>query len=538
VTGGKGSTQLVSKCGAVLGSGEGRSEYNALSADGETIFFSTSAHCSAGEKNVYARLHGSVVSSQAAETVDVSESECTAACGGESGKNFEGASEDGHEVFFTSTQKLTNGAVDETAGGTDNAVEGACAAEGSLGCNLYEYDFGLPEHARLRVLASGVLGVGGIAQDGSEVYFVAKGRLTEEPRGGAGGPCLRELGKVALEEEELTREGRCRAKREADNLYAYNTNAGSVAYVTTLTGGDGEDWRQAFRRPVEVTGEPGQEGQFLLFASGTPGLTEGDVSPAGLTQLFEYDAQTEELVRVTQGENGYNNNGNNATNGAKEENPVLQGLVGLADNEHTGFRAEGNRLNVSRDGGTVVFETAGKLSPLAVSADVGCTSVYEFRSSGGVLSDGRVRLLSDGRDVLADKGSACGAQFLEMDWSGGNVLFATADPLLTGDVDGVQRDIYDAREGGGFPPGPASTPECKGAGCLGSFSSPPGPASPGSLSQTPEAPVSAPATASTPKIGTKKTTSKCAKGKKLSHGKCVKNKTNKAKQASLDRRVK
>jgi hypothetical protein len=198
-------------------------------------------------------------------------------------------------------------------------------------------------------------------------------------------------------------------------------------------------------------------------------------------------------------------------------------------------------LNVSDGGRTVVFETAGKLSPRAVSAADGCTSVYEFRSAGAI-SQGAVHLISDGQDMQLHE-EKCGAQFRFMDESGANILFTTADPLLSSDVDGVQRDTYDAREGGGFPLAPAPTPGCQGEGCQGTFSSPPGPATPGSLSQAPEAPVSpVVAPSGNRKAASHVKTIRCLKGKKLSHGKCVtvktKRRTNKAKRASLDRRGK
>ena len=124
---------------------------------------------------------------------------------------------------------------------------------------------------------------------------------------------------------------------------------------------------------------------------------------------------------------------------------------------------------------TVVFESYGGLSARAVSAASagfgGCSSVYEFRSGDGRIVDGRVSLVSDGRDVEADKGFACGAEFFGMDASGANILFSTADPLLQGDVDGVQRDIYDAREGGGFPPDPGGEAGLCGPGsCEGGVS--------------------------------------------------------------------
>jgi hypothetical protein len=139
----KGSTSLLGggECAILGGNDEGKSsEYNALSGDGETVFFTTPCEGSATE--VYARKHGSLVSPGPAETVDVSASECTVACGEQSGRNFEGASENGEKVFFTSTQKLTNDAVDLTAGGDATAGSRAedCPAAAE-GCNLYVYDF-------------------------------------------------------------------------------------------------------------------------------------------------------------------------------------------------------------------------------------------------------------------------------------------------------------------------------------------------------------------------------------------------------------
>ena len=94
VSGGKGSKQLLGICGTHLGGAGldgGSSTFNALSSDGESIFFTVLPGCgSPVTAEVYARLHGSLSSAVAAETVHVSASECTVACVGESGKNFEG----------------------------------------------------------------------------------------------------------------------------------------------------------------------------------------------------------------------------------------------------------------------------------------------------------------------------------------------------------------------------------------------------------------------------------------------------------------
>jgi hypothetical protein len=521
----KGSTTAVGECAVLGGNYRGKgSEFGALSRDGEKIFFT--APCSGPETNVYRRSNGSLASPGSAETKDVSESRCSEECGVEvSGKNFEGASETGEGAVFTSTQKLTDSAVNETVVG--DATEARGCAVLSFGCNLYEYDFGLVGGSPLTAVGDGdVLGVAGMARDGSRVYFVDWGRLTEVPRG----PCLAELNAAELLEEETTKEGRCRPKREADNLYAYNTTLGNVEFITTLSSSDSKDWERSFERPVQVTGEGGR---FLLFASAATGLTGDDENARGIVQLFEYDAVTGELVRVTKGEDGYNENGNGAEHGISvtsiAQKVKLEGYGGV-------FQTAGNVLNVSGDGRTVVFETAGGLSPRAVSAADGCTSVYEFRSAGAI-GQGSVHLISDGQDTQL-QGEKCGAEFRFMDGSGANVLFTTADPLLPGDVDGVQRDIYDAREEGGFPPGPASTPECQGAGCQGTLSGPPGPTSPGSLNQAPEAPVPPlPPLAATPgtKIGTgtKTGTKKCAKGKQRDkRHQCVRGKVKKRKGRS------
>ena len=512
VEGEKGSTQLLSGCGTLLGGSAGPgsgSSYNALSADGESVFFTATA-CGGRPAEVYARLHGALVSPLAAETVDVSGSECSGVCGPASGKNFEGASEDGHVVFFTSTQQLTNGAVDGTPSGNAAEKRGcAVTGEGKGGCNLYAYDFSLPgsacqvEHRCLRLVAGGeVLGVAGMAEDGQRIYYV---------------------------------------KRETGNqpdLYVYDLTSGQTKLVAALshTGGEGEEaiWTRLFQHPVEVSGE---DGRFMVFVSSTPKLTADD--EAETPQLFEYDAVTSELVRISKGEDGYNNDGNNVTAGVNPES--IEGIAGVLGYGED-FKSGTDRLNVSFDGRTVVFKSSGRLSQFASSAERGCSSVYEFRT-GGLLSAGSVHLLSDGVDVQQLHGS-CGAGFPgRMSGSGDDVLFYSADALLAGDVDGVQRDIYDARVEGGFPVvrGGVCSVECGVPG--GSVAPGVVPVGGGSLTQSPEALVGVPA-AGEPKVKAKRERKvvECSKGKRLEHGRCVgvrsKKIARKAKRASREWRGK
>jgi hypothetical protein len=443
--------ELTALCGAVLGGGPGSSRYNALSFDGETIFFTLSS-CSPAPKTdeVYARLHGAMISPAPAETVDVSERECAGAeCEAESGKNFAGASENGEKVFFTSTQKLTTDASDLTADGsaTEEGGRPGCAQreENPSGCNLYEYNFALEVDHRLTLVAGGadkVRGVAAIAEDGSRVFYVAEG---EVPGSGEN-----EFHNAPVGGEP--------------NLYVYDTDTGRTAFIATLVQSDKQDWRRSFGRPVEVTGEGGR---FLLFASAAPGVTPDESSKEGVVQLFEYDAETGELVRVTQGEEGWNGNGNGVTVGVVPESIAT---ITRELGEEADFKSTTNRQSISSDGKTVAFETAGELSPLASSPSAqGCPSVYVYHSEGPI-ADGTAHLLSDGQDVTIHQGEVCGAEFRGMDESGSNVLFSTTDSLSASDVDGGDVDIYDARVEGGFPQGPVAgeSASCAPGACEGS----------------------------------------------------------------------
>ena len=451
VTGEKGSTALIGRCGTYLGSE--KSAYNAMSRDGETVFFTVvqakDHGCSATAPptaEIYARIHGALTSPMPAETVNISASECTGTCGLPSGKNFEGASEDGSLAYFTSTQQLTDNAVDGTASGSATREEGCAESRPEKGgCNLYLYEIGTPAANHLRLVAGGeVLGVSGIAENGERVYFVSR---TVIP--GAG---LNPFGRSP--------------QAGQPNLYVYDSSSRGTALVATLGGGDERAWLRQFRRTAEVAGDGGR---FLLFASSSPGITPDD--EAQTTQLFEYKApgngEAAELVRVTKGEDGYNSDGNAVSVGVE---PASIATVAERLGNGKDFKSASNRLNISTTGETIAFETAGELSPRAVSARHGCQSIYEFHADSSDIKAGKVSLISDGRDTELYHGVLCGSQLQAMDATGENVLFFTEDPLLASDMDGLQGDVYDAREGGGFVEPPA-TQQCSSSSC-GAISSP------------------------------------------------------------------
>jgi hypothetical protein len=448
---------LISGCSTWLG-GEGESgdKYNAVSSDGEKVFFTPQASvvvenrrgeqevlCSGPEVNeVYARIDGSA-------TVDISEpsaAQCSACnTSVKSPAEFAGASEDGSKVFFLG--------------------EGLLA--GATGSNLYEYDFENPENAKIVQVSRGapgyespepgVDGVARVSEDGTHVYFVARGVLT-----GA------------------NEEGKGKSPTEGEpNLYVFERDRayplGRTAFVATLSEGDARDWGSFNTGLVQAT----PDGRFLVFSSGAD-LTPDDTST--VPQIFEYDALREKLVRVSVGqkapggyecpitkkmEEGYNCDGNAEEERDQPEFPETR--AGLAA--------------ISSDGSYVFFHSADGLTPGALDNQLVneyerqhtyAQNVYEYHSSvaseGGSIVDGNVSLISDGRDRTLHNITASGVQLYGTDASGQDVFFSSGDPLVAQDTD-TQVGVYDARVGGGFP-APVSPVSCEGEACQGTPPSP------------------------------------------------------------------
>jgi len=445
----------ISTCATWLGSFESGDVYNAVSRDGATVFFTAEEKggCAAVEgpevNEVFARVDG-------LETVPISEPTTGAhgACGACNNSKprsaeFAGASQDGSRVFFLTSQELLPGAE---------------------GTNLYEYDFEAPVSQRVTQVGAGasgeaqVQGVARVSEDGSHVYFVARGRLSEGPRGGVDGSCIGEssLGEkaqeqIAQEEEEkakpVTTSAKCRPVVGSENLYVYQRDAaypaGRVSFIATLCSGedvsglepstqcpgprsDESDWGVRDKRRVQAT----PDGRFLVFQS-VGDLTAGDTSR--VTQIFEYDAVTGELVKVSREREGYSPEAALSS----EDNESGLPIQGYA--VHTTPTAA-NKVAVSNDGSTVVFSSRGALTGEAEKAAAAkVESTYEYRSSvasGGSIDTGNVYLLS-GESTAPNNGVE------GMDGAAENVFFVTSAALVPQDTD-TQLDTYDAREDGGF----------------------------------------------------------------------------------------
>jgi hypothetical protein len=471
---------LISPCSTWLGSSGSQDVYNAVSADGATVYFTAEqlkAGCSAIEAPKVNELYGRLDGIQTIAISEPSAQDCSACdTSVKAPAEFAGASQDGSKVFFLTTQKLLAGA--------------------GSGMNLYEYDFDAPAKSRVTLVSTGseaaeVQGVSRVSEDGSHTYFVARGRLGEGPRGGRDGSCSAEATPAEKAEEAIAEEqeeksepvspaGKCRPLQGADNLYVAERDAtypaGRVSFVATLCTGeeasgelltgvaqcqspesDEPDWTIRDSRPIQTT----PDGQFLVLQT-TGELTEGESDTSKVEQVYEYDAATEALVRASKERPGLTPTEEPAV--IREQNYFASASPAQANTE----------LAVSGDGSIVLFSSKGALTLNAEPATgrEEAENTYEYRSSvasGGSITAGGVYLLSGGSAELGR-----GAKGL--DASGQDVFFETTASLVPQDTD-TQLDTYDVRSDGGFL-APDPPPGCEAEACGSSLYTSPAAAAP------------------------------------------------------------
>jgi hypothetical protein len=355
-----------------------------------------------------------------------------------------------------------------------------------------------------------VQGVLGASEDGGYVYFAGKADLTSGAT--AGEP----------------------------NLYLAHENDGAwepLRFVATLTGGDGDDWLingattfsggyGGLKHVGAHTAEVTPDGNSIVFMShasltGYDNRYEQYGRGAGtLSEVFVYGAGTRRLTCASCG-------------GSGNRSPITDTYEG-EDGFGAGFLSaptENSRLPrwISEDGSRVFFDTAASLVPQDRNSQI---DVYEWERDGtGSCQNaaGCIYLLSGGAgsgvrhpsEVNGDGIYSNESFFVDASASGNDVFF-TSRTQLSAEAGGDDTDLYDAHVGSR----PISSPACTGTGCQGVPPAPPIFATPSSVTfnGTGNFPPSTPTA-----LKSTKKTAKCAKGKKLSHGKCLKVKSEKKK---------
>ena len=296
---------------------------------------------------------------------------------------FWAASADGSLVYFTSSGELT------TQSNT---------GPGNEGQDLYQYDVKTRTLADLTIddVASGadIQGVVGTAEDGSYIYFVAKGQLI--PGKGIDAQ---------------------------PNLYEYH--AGHLSFIATLNEDDAHDW---YTRPGELQSYVTPDGRHLAFMS-VNNLTGYDNSDqhTGLadSEVYEYNAETGSLACASCNPSG--------------AQPAGNAFIGAKMDEWASTPFYRPRT-LTDDGSRLFFSSPDALTSGARNPYV---KVYEYEA-------GDIHLISSGTSGSDDT-------FLDASPDGTDVFFATRQALTASDQDELL-DVYDARVNGGFPPPPAQLP--------------------------------------------------------------------------------
>jgi hypothetical protein len=491
VTGDEGSGELISdgasgsSCGTELGGGlTTADQYGAMSGSGRTVYFkadggagcvgtgAVNEHVAVPVDELFARVDGeggeahTVALSEPQALTQGAREECeTAGCvtntevqAGPTGNPswreafFQGASSDGTRMFFTSEQQLTDQASQDEG---NNLYESECVEA----CET-------KREVRRLVDVSGAQGGGAAAggprvqgvvaispQAGTHVYFIAESALT---------------GSEENQNHEHAEDGK-------DNLYLYERDpahpTGHRVFIGKLLPADAPDWNEGVGQ-ANVT----PEGRFLVFESAAA-LTADDTRPGGPAQIYRYDAQTNTLIRVSIGQNGFDDNGNLGSGNAQIVS-ALHGfpLVGQVRADPT----------MSHNGEYVFFQSpnalaSGALNDVPTGGEARghkllAQNVYEYH-------DGNVYLVSDGRDVTEKTPTVAGiGELIGSDATGANVFFETNDPLVPEDTD-TQLDYYDAHlcsEAEPCIPPAAPAAPCEGENCQGTPSTAPSFQTPGS----------------------------------------------------------
>ena len=356
----------------------------------------------------------------------------------------------------------------------------------------------------------------GASEDGSRVFFITRTDLTREASSlGLHDPELYEyntntdeLGRVSRGTSGETQgevadvpaisadgstvyfnaAGNLAPHGENGGLYRYDTTTGATTYIAPEQGypvisggnrprtawyGNEVNAREVPSLELEAPYYTTRDGQFLLFGP------------------YRYDAADDSTVCVM-----CNPNGSGPISGAAFTRSALE-----HDNPEGG-----PAMGMSENGEYVFFDTAESLVPQDTN---GTLDVYEWHG-------GRISLISSGENPKAsfflDSSSYVNAKGETVE--GGNVFFGTHAKLVPEDTDS-SGDLYDGRIGGGFGTSSGAGP-CEGDAC----DNPP----PAPLAPTPATLTQAGSGNFASESPTIKAPTKCKKGKKLVHGRCVKQK--------------
>jgi DNA-binding beta-propeller fold protein YncE len=491
--------------GAFLGQ-HGALLRHAISADGSRVIFGTQR-----EQHLYVRDMVTGNTSQ----LDVPEQ---GAEGGGGEALFQDANSDGTRIFFQDRARLTaDSHADSNFGFTDLYMcelgstldEESCAAQGGL------TDLTVTNGEPADVQGTSI----GLSEDGSTIYFVANGILTNE-----GAPVS---GAV---QGDCANRGQFFIPAHLCNLYRWHD--GTVSVVAVLSEADFPDWEAdevSHTNLARMTARVSPNGRFLAFMS-ERSLTGYDNRDAASGQLDEeaylYDSTAGKLVCASCDPSGARPLGEFEPPREEKGSFPLSDGVGNWQERWVAGSIPGwtpvtgsTALYQSRylsDQGRLFFNSPVGLAPKDSN---GTQDVYEYEPTGigscTMATAGFTQGAGGCVELISGGTSARESVFLDASESGNDVFFLTTSKLALQDVDSAL-DAYDAHVCTTAipcpPPASPPPPACEGDACQ-LPATPPNDATPGSLTFNGAGNVV-----------------ECPKGKVKQKGKCVKKQQTKAKK--------
>ncbi len=328
---------------------------NAVSKDGSRVLFETpDGHLEQRDTTRH-------------QTVQLDEVQPGASGAGSPSAFLQAASNDGSVVYFTDSQKLTK----ESTGLVPNLYEcRMIEASGKDKCSLADLTPGTAADVAGLVL--------GASEDGTDVYFVAGGVLSNQPNG---------EGENAV----------------AGGANLYEIRDGEVEFVAVLSQEDFRDWDGtggAFFEPSEQTAQVSPGGRYLTFMSNRPltGYNNIDaISGKPDDEVFLFDSVSGRLVCASCNPSGARPEGAELAKGVD----AAAYIPGWTEYANSGSLRQPRYLS---DSGRLFFDSSDALVRQDVNKE---EDVYEYEPAGAgdcsasssgyeVGSGGCVGLISSG----------------------------------------------------------------------------------------------------------------------------------------------
>jgi hypothetical protein len=321
----------------------------------------------------------------------------------------------------------------------------------TLGEFLYEYSAADPANPKATPIASGFdekwatgvrTGVLGASEDASRIYFASKAALA--PGASAGLPNLYFL--------ELGQAPRFLGILDASDF-------DETGFVESTAISPRPNFRAARVSP------DGLHAAFMSSARLTGFDNTDQVNGAADREVFVYDATADEgaghLVCVSCDPSGGRPTGSNIAN----NEPAAPVWAAARIPTWQSSLYPSNALIAEGSAARLFFDS---FVPLVVGDTNGKADVYEWESADSRAACERagaeryVASMAGCLSLISSGQSNQDSEFIDASPSGQDVFFATGQSLLPQDPGLI--DIYDAREGGGFPAAQSSQP-CQGEAC-------------------------------------------------------------------------